>query len=352
VFKRSKGLVPDLIAALDNAGDDKARQTAAELLVKVGPKAVEPLIESLKRYGWGNKPAVYVAWALGQIGDCRAVEPLLALLDRDDDRQVAVAAMALGRLGDARAAKPLADKLRISGHRPEAARAICDALVGIGRPVVDEVMPYLIKLGRHWASRELAAWPLGRIGDLRALEPMLRATSPLAGDPLLVQSVADFGTEAVELLIGFLRDSDEYVRETAANVLGKIGDARAFDPLVTVLDDAKDRVRSAAAYSLGRFDHRAVGPLIRMLKDADFFTRADAVCSLGKIGDRVATPDLIHCLADTHPRVRTAAAEALARIGDHRAVDALQQAVDDRDIDVAKAARDAITAIVRKPSLP
>jgi HEAT repeat protein len=45
---------------------------------------------------------------LGAIGDGRAVEPLLALLDGDRQRVIRIAAIqALGKLGDARAIEPL-----------------------------------------------------------------------------------------------------------------------------------------------------------------------------------------------------------------------------------------------------
>jgi HEAT repeat protein len=179
-----------------------------------------------------------VAWALGQIGDARAVEPLINALERGYDPLMVNAALALGRLGDPEAVKPLRRVLfSWASLNPDVARAACEALVMIGQPTVEEFLPDLIRIGRHWASRELAAWPLGRIGDLRALEPMLRARSLLAGDSLLLEALADFGVRAVEPLIGFLRDTDEYARETSATVLGMIGDAQAFAPLTEALQD-------------------------------------------------------------------------------------------------------------------
>ena len=51
----------------------------------------------------------YAAEALGEIGDARAVAPLIAALENDDYRKVRYeAAEALGKIGDERAVVPLA----------------------------------------------------------------------------------------------------------------------------------------------------------------------------------------------------------------------------------------------------
>jgi HEAT repeat protein len=80
-----------------------------------------------------------------------------------------------------------------------------------------------------------AAEALGRIGDVRAVEPLLIA---------LKESITD-------------------VRNISAEALGKIGDARAIEPLITALDDNSWNVRSAAARALvsmyqgHKLDHQA-----------------------------------------------------------------------------------------------
>jgi HEAT repeat protein len=67
------------------------------------------------------------AWALGEIGDPRAVEPLLPLLeDRKKDVRVA-AADALGKLHDARSVGALSGALE-SEEEPEVRTAIRRAL--------------------------------------------------------------------------------------------------------------------------------------------------------------------------------------------------------------------------------
>ena len=47
------------------------------------------------------------------------------------------------------------------------------------------------------------------------------------------------------------------MRQAAAAALGKIGDPRAVHPLVDALDDREANVRQAAAEALGKLDRQA-----------------------------------------------------------------------------------------------
>ena|SRR6266446_6793363 len=75
-------------------------------------------------------------------------------------------------------------------------------------------------------SRAAAAAALGRIGDLRALKPLVEA----------------------------LKDPDAQPRVAAAAALGRIGDLRARASLVAALEDEVEYVRAAAAQALKAFD--------------------------------------------------------------------------------------------------
>jgi HEAT repeat protein len=58
------------------------------------------------------------------------------------------------------------------------------------------------------------------------------------------------GALAMEPLIAALKDENEYVREAAAEALGKIGDPRAVEPLIDALQDKEWFVRRTAAEAL------------------------------------------------------------------------------------------------------
>ena len=83
------------------------------------------------------------------------------------------------------------------------------------------------------------------------------------------------------------------------------------------LQDTKERRRAAAARALGRLgDTRAVEPLIRALGDDSDEVRGDAVGALGQLGDARAVEPLIQALGDREHCLRKFAAEKLARLGE------------------------------------
>ncbi len=105
------------------------------------------------------------------------------------------------------------------------------------------------------------------------------------------------------------------VRQSAAEALGKIGDARAVEALIARLADADSDLRKFAAIDLGKIgDARAVEPLIARLADWKGDVRKHAAEALGNIGDSRAVEPLSARLADRRSYVRRAAAESLAKI--------------------------------------
>lgn len=67
------------------------------------------------------------------------------------------------------------------------------------------------------------------------------------------------------------------------------------------------------------------GQLTKLLNDSDFRVRTQAAFSLGRLDDPAAVTALLTVLGDPHPAVRAAAAVALGRIGDQRALPALRR---------------------------
>ena len=121
------------------------------------------------------------AWALGELGDSRAVEPLLAALKEDDIEWVRyMAARALGKLGDSRAFEPLIEALN----------------------------------GESGRVSEGAAEALGELGDLRAVGPLVEA----------------------------LKDEDERERKEAFRALGKL-DPLYFSTIYGSSRNIRDIVR-------------------------------------------------------------------------------------------------------------
>ena len=177
--------------------------------------------------------------------------------------------------------------------------------------------------------RQAAADALGKIGDSRAVEPLIEVL--VEEDIGLVAEAAAAAADAlgkigdsraVEPLIGVL-DIDRDVSEAAAWALGEIGDARAVEPLIKTLHeymafadyDGDAEVRYAVERALGKISGPGVDALIRMLDDEDGSIREGAAFELGKTGGARAVDPLIMALGDGHYRVSEAAAGALDKLG-------------------------------------
>jgi len=102
----AKGDVKGLIRALrtDKYVKGGYRREAAGALIRIGAPAVEPLIQALK----DKDPVIRfgAADALGEIGDRRAVGPLIEALN-DIGVRWRAATDALGKIGDHRAVDPV-----------------------------------------------------------------------------------------------------------------------------------------------------------------------------------------------------------------------------------------------------
>jgi HEAT repeat protein len=176
----------------------------------------------------------------------------------------------------------------------------------------------------------------------------------------------------IERLIQRLKDKNWRVRKEAVEALGEIEDPRAVTPLISVLvgkidsliplnelikkagvdigsledqglitaipSDKNTDVRRAAAEALGKIkDPRAVGPLLSAFKDEHPVVHREAADALGKIGEPAFEP-LLSALKDEDWHVRRGAAEALGEIKDPRAVEPLLSALKDEDLAVVAGA--------------
>ncbi len=108
--------IEELIAALQNE-DDGIRATAAQELGELGNcQAVDPLLAALND-PYSSLVRYQAAQALGKLGDIRAVEPLIASLNHLDINTQVEAARALGNLGDSRAIEALSARMRSGSER-------------------------------------------------------------------------------------------------------------------------------------------------------------------------------------------------------------------------------------------
>jgi HEAT repeat protein len=162
-------------------------EQAASALVAIGTPAFEPLTKALAGPAWIARSNA--AWALGALGNRRAVPMLSRLLGDTESNVRKRSAWALGALDASEAVPALVEALKDS-----------DADV-----------------------RQQVAWALGAIGDRRAVDGLMVALS----------------------------DTSPGVRKQAAWALGAIGDKRAVSALMKGLKDSDAGVRKQSAWALG-----------------------------------------------------------------------------------------------------
>jgi HEAT repeat protein len=296
---------------------------AAEALRKIGTPAVESLIAALK--GENADTRGKAATELGKIGDARAIEPLIAAMKDKNANVREAAVVALGKIGDARAVKPLISALGDEWF--DIAKAAAEALETLGwRPGKDEAgAAYWIA---KWNWEECV-----RVGRA-AIGPLVAA---LADKNLHVRGEAAKALgelrdpRALEPLIAALKDNESWRLPEAAEALGKIGSARAVEPLILALQHGNDAVRGAAVEALAKIGKPAVEALLDIFDSGHYNVRTAAHAALGKIG-APAVKSLTALLKDKD-EVKAVRGEAIEMLGEIGApgVESLIGALKDRD---------------------
>jgi HEAT repeat protein len=150
------------------------------------------------------------------------------------------------------------------------------------------------------------------------------------------------GLEAVESLLGALRDTNRWSTLRIADILSGLGQA-AVAPLLQEFPRLPPLARVPAIDILGRLrSPEAVPLLVSLLADADENARARAAHSLGVVGDPRAAPDLMRALEDPAWPVRAMAAKGLGMLAGTEGIGALEAALADREWWVRSNAADAL----------
>ncbi|MBI5931673.1 MAG: HEAT repeat domain-containing protein [Chloroflexi bacterium] len=355
-FDGEPGAIDQLLDAL-NDPDPQARFRAVKALGRMRERQAVPMLMDML-----DDPVLQVAQvciqALGVIGDQQAISALIPLIDHPELGMFALAS--LRRLGyePKESPPPQFENFFGASRQPEPSR---NGMNGNSnhhqRPSQNQNNPRSRQSARdenemEWlisalrsddpVERARAAKSLGKRGDWRATEPLIRALHESKYDPANDDPLDQLGDSAVEPLIASLQDADASVRVLAVMALAKIGDGRAAEPLVAALQDSDELVQMAVWTALVDMGRPAVEPLISALRDNNPDIQRSAALALGELGDDAAVDSLVEVLTDIDYRARSAAAKALGQIGDYRAVPAMMVALRDKDITVRRRAATAL----------
>ncbi|MFA5975562.1 MAG: HEAT repeat domain-containing protein [Elusimicrobiota bacterium] len=205
-------------------------------------------------------------------------------------------------------------------------------------------------LNKDAVSARQAAGVLSRLGPAAEgvvfdLVEALRYDDP-AVYPMVSEALIKIGPGAVKPLQKALGDSNFFVRQRSAEILGRLGPnaKRAAPTLVDLLKDAQPDVRTAAEITLIQLGADAVPALSEALRREPEAHRKILIVTLGKCGPEAVSPLLLELKRDESVFLRADAATALSQIQPLPAtvIPALLAALDDLDEGVRSAAIDAL----------
>ena len=346
---------PLFIKALTDR-DDNVRFSAIEHIGRMrDEKAIEPLLKIFKKKElWLSYPA---AIAIGNIGDSRVLEPLLDALKEKPLREAAL--KGLGALGDKRALAPVIKFLKDPSRsiREIAMQVILDIskknprdneVITIIKENIDrEISDYLLQsLKREKAQIKLASVRLlGWVGDERAVEPLVNLLQEDELQEDIMEALLILGRGGViHALIPFLDSPDNIIRRCISHLLGEIGDSNAVEALIKSLSDEDGHVRGNSMIALGKIkDRRAITPLMDFLNDEYDDVQESAVTAIVEIGAEVE--QLLPMLSSKVSNLRKNIALILGRIRAKKAVSALGFIIKDESPEVREAAVKALGMI-------
>lgn len=298
------------------------------------------------------------AKGLGVVGSEKTLDPLVSALSDEDEFVRKTAVEALGEIRSERTAKTLINKLQDNSHlvRLEAAKAL--GMIKVRKAIA----PLLFALGdENRFVRKEAANALGQLESEKVLEPLIRIFK--SEDPFTrqgaVRALGQINCDGVpdciadrifDFIDNALKDEDKLVRKETAKALQILSESRrerAFESLISALDNEDDEVRRLAAESLGLFDcEKAIPPLVSALKSRDATVRRFAADTLGRIRSKKAIQPLIDVLVfDNNGSVREEAAKALGKIKSRRAIEPLIDALMDQNNEGRSGAAEALGRI-------
>jgi HEAT repeat protein len=344
------GEIIELLHSQENAG---LRNAAVEILVKFGRQAVPQLLEELTCNDHDVRK--FILDVLGEIGDERAVEGMVAALADEDTNVRAAAAENLGKIKATAAAPALLTAMQ-AGDLMFKFTALEALALMQARIRTEELLPYQ----NESLLRKALFDCLGRIGDadavpvlIDALTDSMKNVAEAAAEalvqlaeratPEVEQALSQLaGRPVVKQLSSLLESRSESVRTSVVTLLGHIGDGTAVSCLLPLLEeqDLSHQV-AAALVTIGRSNPAR---LIGLWSESSVQQRVYLAYLYGEAGCTNCLVELHQGLRDRDPTLRHAAAQSLGRLGDKTALPVLIESLEDDDTDV----RDAIVAALSR----
>lgn len=342
------GQVSDIIKFLyaeENAG---LRNTAVEILTRLGKLAVPELLDEINCEDHDVRK--FVLDILGEIPDERSL-PLIQSALKDEDSNVrAAAAENLGKLGAVSAVPALLEAMKTKDLLFR-----FTILEAFGQLDVAVPVDRLLTFKDDKLLRKALLDCLGRVGDASAVPFLLQclnddmknvreaavlALSRLSGQAQEVmdnvQQVAASSDNLTEAVSELLQSSTLMVRRAAIDMLGRLGDCRSVRQLLELVADPELQEEVVGSLvALGRAD---IQSLIDVWDKVDTRSRAYLAYVFGVSQSDKALSQLLEGSADSDDDLRQMSIQALGKVGDETVIDCLTSALSDPTTDVCEAA--------------
>ena len=299
--------------------EDWRRMRATAACVAGGPRAVQALIEAVRAGASDLKKEA--AAMLARIKDPHAGVALVDLLEHEDEDVRKAGATALEQMAgvlDTDTASALVALL--PANQEGESKRLLTHLIGA---IPTAVIPLCAMLKHPDPERQVtAATMLDQLLDPRSIDAFIEAMGQPAVRDIAVGTLKKLGAirERIDERFNALRDvegASEREEARMATVIDLLGIGRpSVEILIEYLEDDDWLVREAAADLLGKIaDVRAVEPLMkRLAHDKDTGVKELAIKALGLIGD--ARPTQLYLESIPIRPLRVYAMEALAKVKD------------------------------------
>ena len=265
-FEFSQLSTADLLDQLRNLDEDELRVAIILELVMRGDTSIsEDLINILN----DSKGVLQLTsiWALGEIGNTGAIQPLISILLYDDPDLIPPVIESLRKIGNP-VVKPLI--AAFSDSNEEECIILADALASIGSVASLEATLEAV-LSSDEMVRAGAAIALGAFRVPQSIPILVQLCKD---SDAFVQSSAAFGLQfahdnekAVDALLELLEHDEQLVVENAIISLGAINNERAIIPLINMMDASDTFIISTILTTLAEFRHESILPAISNFVD-------------------------------------------------------------------------------------
>jgi HEAT repeat protein len=330
--------VAEAVAPLLRSEDLTARNLALAVLKRLGPAAED----TLGRLTIDADPdiRIFSVEAIGAAGHSALLDRLLDRLGDENPNVAIAAAVGLGELGDDRAVEPL---VSLVDHPLWIRTAAIQSLGTLGGDRAEEVLLDQVQRGVGPVQHSAVA-ALGRAGTERAvaaLEALHKSAPPqlsLMASGALVQIFArtDDSVTAVESLgietltdLGCAEDLD--IAGAAVRLLGRTPGRHADRALVQILTDTDEETTHRVMEAVSQREITETAGFVRLLDDSDrsYLARSVAIMALQRQRGRRAIEALTAHLRHGEKGLRVELVQALDGVRDEDTRQALRVAAED-----------------------